>query len=142
MISKELLMAYQTTCYSILNPKIDIYLNKENEELNRFLKANHFTSWCFITAWNPFSKALPLEENKALNLLLEQDLKAYNVFTAEGKDSDGNWPPEISFFVGNISADHAITLGKKYNQNAIVFSAFDKKAALITLEPIENRNPI
>ena len=142
MISKELLQGYEATCYSIINPKIDIYLKKENTELNSFLKEHNFTSWCFITAWNPFSKAFSTEENKALNLLLEADLNKYQIFPAEGKDTLGDWPPEISFFVGNISADHAITLGKKYNQNAIVFSAFDKKAALITLEPIENRNPI
>ena len=142
MISKELLMAYQATCYSIINPKIDIYLNEENEEFNRFLKVHHFTSWCFITAWNPFSKALLLEENKTLNRLLEEDLKGHNIFPAEGKDTIGNWPPEISFFVGDISIEQAITLGKKYNQNAIVFGALNKKATLITLEPIENSSPI
>jgi hypothetical protein len=133
MISKELLLGYESTCYSILNPKIDIYLAKENETLQSFLKEHDFTSWCFITAWNPFSKALSLEDNHRLNSLLEQDLTRYDVFAAEGKDTLGDWPPEISFFVGGITKEHAIYLGKKYEQNAIVFGVIDEIAELILL---------
>ena len=133
MISKELLLGYEATCYSILNPKIDIYLGKENEALQSFLKEHDFTSWCFITAWNPFSKTLSLKENQRLNSLLEQDLNSYALFAAEGKDTIGNWPPEISFFVGNISREDSIFLGKKYEQNAIVFGVIDEIAELILL---------
>lgn len=133
MISKELLLGYEATCYSVVNPKIDIYLKKENAELNPFLREHNFTSWCFITAWNPFSKALSLEKNKGLNELLEADLKGYNIFSAEGKDTLGDWTPEISFFVGNISREQAIFLGEKYEQNAIVFGAVNELPELIIL---------
>ena len=133
MISKELLLGYETTCYSVVNPKIDIYLKKGNAELNSFLKEHNFTSWCFITAWNPFSKALTLDKNNELNALLEADLKDYNIYPAEGKDTLGDWPPEISFFVGNISREQAIFLGEKYEQNAIVFGTVDELPELIIL---------
>lgn len=133
MISKELLQGYQATCYSILNPNIDIYLDNENEALQSFLNEQFFDSWCFITAWNPFSKALSLEENTALNSKLEADLINYTVFPAAGKDTLGEWPPEISFFVGNISKEQAIFLGKKYEQNAIVFGDAQKKVDLVIL---------
>ena len=133
MISKELLLGYEATCYSVVNPKIDIYLKKENAELNSFLREHNFNSWCFITAWNPFSKALSLEKNKELNALLEAELKDYTIFPAEGKDTLGDWPPEISFFVGNISREKAIFLGKKYEQNAIVFGTVDELPQLIIL---------
>lgn len=133
MISKELLLGYGATCYSILNPKIDIYLTKENEHLQSFLKEQQFTTWCFITAWNPFSKALSLEENKALNVLLETDLDGYSIFPAEGKDTIGDWLPETSFFVGNITREQAIILGKKYEQNAIVYGVITELPELIVL---------
>jgi hypothetical protein len=133
MISKELLLGYEATCYSVVNPKIDIYLKKENAELNSFLREHNFNSWCFITAWNPFSKALSLEKNKELNALLEEDLKDYTIFPAEGKDTLGDWPPEISFFIGNISRERAIFLGEKYEQNAIVFGTVDELPQLIIL---------
>ncbi len=133
MISKELLVGYQATCYSILNPKIDIYLDRENVVFQSFLKDQHIESWCFITAWNPFSKALTLDENISLNKELEADLKNYTVFPAEGKDTLGNWPPEISFFVANISKEQANFLGKKYEQNAIVYGEVKKMSELIIL---------
>ena len=133
MITKELIQAYKATCYSILNPKIDIYLEKENEALQSFLKEESFDSWCFITAWNPFSNALSAEENKALNKKLEADLIKYDVFPGAGKDTLGKWSPEISFFVGNISKEQAMFLGKKYEQNAIVFGDAQKKADLVIL---------
>jgi Protein of unknown function (DUF3293) len=138
MISKELLAGYQATCYTILNPKIDIYLGKENEALQSFLKDQNFDSWCFITAWNPFSNALTLPENKALNAKLEADLINYVVFPAEGKDTLGDWPPEISFFVANITEEDAVALGKKYQQNAIVYGRNNETARLITLVSIES----
>lgn len=133
MISKELLLGYEATCYSILNPKIDIYLTKENEYLQSFLKEHQFTTWCFITAWNPFSKALSLEQNKTLNVLLETDLDGYSIFPAEGKDTIGDWLPETSFFVGNITREQAIILGKKYEQNAIVYGVVTELPELIVL---------
>ena len=133
MISEELLLGYEATCYSILNPKIDIYIKKENQELQSFLREHNFTSWCFITAWNPFSEALSNEENKALNKLLELDLNCYSVFSAKGQDTLGDWPAEISFFVGNISREQAIDLGKKYKQNAIIFGEIDALAELLIL---------
>jgi hypothetical protein len=136
MISKELLEGYQATCYSILNPNIDIYLGKENEVLRSFLKEQSFDSWCFITAWNPFSKALSLEENIALNKKLENDLSIYTIFPAAGKDTLGDWPPEPSLFVANITEDQAIALGKKYQQNAILYGTFNEPARLITLVPL------
>ena len=133
MISKELLAGYQATCYSILNPKIYIYLDKENKELQTFLIEQNFHSWCFITAWNPFSRALTLDENTSLNKKLESDLNNYIVFPAEGKDTLGDWPPEISFFVANISKEQAIFLGKKYEQNAIVYGEINSPATLLLL---------
>lgn len=133
MITKELIQAYEATCYSILNPKIDIYLRKENEALHSFLKEESFDSWCFITAWNPFSIALSAEENKALNKKLETDLINYAVFPAAGKDTLGKWSPEISFFVGNISKEQAMFLGEKYEQNAIAFGEVERMPELIIL---------
>ena len=133
MITKELLQAYEATCFSIIDPKIDIYLASENVALQQFLTELRFTSWCFITAWNPFSNALSVEDNIARNILLEKDLHAYRVFSAEGKDALGLWPTEISFFVGNIEKEQAIFLGKKYGQNAIVYGEVAKMADLILL---------
>lgn len=136
MIPTTLLEAYKATCYEIIHPKVAIFIGQENEVLQTFLKENEITNWCFITAWNPFSNTLSTEENSVLNESLRLDLKDYKILEAQGKDTIGNWPPEPSFFVANISEYQAIALGKKYQQNAIVYGTINEPAKLITLVPV------
>ena len=137
MISTNLFEAYKATCYEIIDPKIEIFIGQENEALQTFLKVNHFENWCFITAWNPFSNALTTEQNIALNHSLSLDLIDFKLFQAQGKDTIGSWPPEPSFFVANITEDEAIALGKKYQQNAIIYGTIHETAKLITLVEVE-----
>lgn len=137
MITTSLFEAYMATCYEIINPKIEIFINDENEKLQLFLKEHHIKSWCFITAWNPYSTVLTEEENIALNLLLKEDLNQHPVYLGQGKDAQGIWPSEASFFVGNITLNKAKELGIKYRQNAIVFGEINQKAQLITLVAVE-----
>lgn len=138
MITPELLEAYKATCYEIINPKIEIFIDKENKELINFLNENTISSWCFITAWNPYSKGLTTIENMDLNNQLEEDLKDYQIYTAQGKGTIGDWPLEPSFFVADITEVDAIALGKKYKQNAIVYGNYDGQPKLITLVAIES----
>jgi len=133
MITTELLEAYKATCYEIINPKIQIYIDKENKELFNFIKENYISSWCFITAWNPYSKELSNDENILLNNSLEKDLKDYKIYAGQGQGTIGDWPPEPSFFVVNINEEDAMTLGIKYKQNAIVYGNNYGRAKLITL---------
>jgi hypothetical protein len=133
MITTELLEAYKATCYEIINPKIQIFIDIENEALFNFLKENYISSWCFITAWNPYSKELSNDENIHLNYRLEKELKDYKIYDAQGQGTTVDWPPEPSFFVVDISEGDAMSLGKKYKQNAIVYGKNDGKAKLITL---------
>lgn len=137
MISTTLLEAYKATCFEIIQAKIEIYIGKENKAFETFLIENEITNWCFITAWNPFSNALTNKQNIALNKSLSLDLKDYKLFQAQGKDTIGSWPPEPSFFVANIIEDQAIALGKKYQQNAIVYGTIHETARLITLVEVE-----
>jgi hypothetical protein len=136
MINSALLEAYQTTLYEVFEPKITITIANENQELQKFLKENNYSQWCFITAWNPYSMLLSQEENTNLNRLLELDLKDFPIYAGQGKDAKGEWPPEDSYFVANISEQQAIALGTKYNQNAIVFGTLNEKAKLLLLQPV------
>ena len=133
MISKELLLSYKSTCYEIINPNIEIFIDQENKKLDGFLHTNNFKSWCFITAWNPYSKSLTTIENIKLNILLETDLKEHKIYAAKGKDTHGVWPVEPSYFIVNISKEAAVSLGKKYQQNAIVFGEINSLATLLVL---------
>ena len=72
MLPSDLLNGYLATCYQIHDPSIDIYISKENSALNSFLIQNNYFSWCFITAWNPFSIAQTKEVNEIQFLMIAQ----------------------------------------------------------------------
>jgi hypothetical protein len=55
------------------------YISKENLLLDAFLIKHKYTSWCIITAWNPFSIAQTKEVNEFLNEQLKADLSDYVV---------------------------------------------------------------
>ena len=73
-----------------------------------------------ITAWNPFSKQLSLDENRRRNSELENDLLAVNaeLLKAIGRSNDWKWFEE-SLAVRNMSLSEIVQVAKKYQQNAI-----------------------
>lgn len=133
MLSSDLLNGYLATCYQIHLPAIKIAIAKENPALDAFLIKYNITSWCFITAWNPFSIAQSDDVNKSLNDQLKADLSEFVLHEGEGQDTLGDWPPEASFFVANISKEKSKELGIKYNQNAVVYAELYKTAELVVL---------
>jgi hypothetical protein len=133
MLSSDLLNGYLATCYQIHEPAIDIYISKQNSALNSFLIQNNYFSWCFITAWNPFSVAQSDETNNTLHLQLKADLSDYTIYDGQGKDTRGDWPPELSFFVADISKKKTKELSNKYKQNAVVYGELNKSAELLIL---------
>lgn len=133
MLSSDLLNGYLATCYHIQEPAINIYIAKQNATLQSFLQAHHISSWCFITAWNPFSIAQSAETNTNLQAHLKADLSDFIVYDGQGKDTLGDWPPEPSFFVANISRATTLALAHKYKQNAVVFGEIQKEAELLVL---------
>lgn len=129
---ERLRKAYLNTTYWLYEPAIDIRVDKENHGLAATLQQIGYTQWAYLTAWNPFSKQLSVEENEARNQRLLDDLRPYRVFHGEGVGDDPSWPPEKSFLVAGIHREVAIYLGKKYEQNAIVVGE-GAKAELVML---------
>lgn len=75
-----------------------------------------------ITAWNPDNNQLTVEENKARNGLLENDLKKtkYVFYPSLGTGTDGH--SEGSFTIEEISLTEAVEFGHKYGQHAIAYN--------------------
>jgi len=89
----------------------------------------------YITAWNPYSEATDLDQNRRLQSLLAVELKTMNLhfFEGIGQHSSGTWPGEESFLVLGLKLNEAISLGNKYRQNAIVWCDRDAIPKLILL---------
>mgnify|MGYP001393807063 CR=1 FL=1 len=89
-------------------------------------------SWALITAWNPNSVPLDVQENQSRNKKLLESIQHFTIHFAFGISPDfdkhkalslqkTDWPPEESFLILGISRKTALSLGKIWEQNAILF---------------------
>lgn len=106
-----------------------------NESLLMLYKKYQTSNGTFITAYNPFGKENSEAAYAANQAELKMDLSKRNltIFDGVGKHPYGNWPAEPSFFVLGLSLEAAKRLGKKYNQNAIVWCGADAIPELLLL---------
>lgn len=134
-MNRQLLQAYQQTTYRVLAPEFDIRIGELHPNLDQFLRKSGYKTWAFITAWNPKSQELSTSENRARNSSLLSRLKSHQLSTykALGIPDEGDWTPEESFFIPDISRQQAMELGLQHGQNAIVFGDIGKDAELLEL---------
>lgn len=114
---------YNNAVYIIKeSPDIIISPNNESIKFQAFLERKDVDCWAIITAFNPKSKKLSLTLNKAKNNALKNDIQKLNYSFLNGINPATNeWPEEMTFFIKNIHQEHALTLARKYNQNAILY---------------------
>jgi hypothetical protein len=123
MISDELLNAYIETNYFINNIEIPLKINKYSDFLNDIYNKYSVNSCAYITAYNPYSKQVDecenIKNNQSLKLLLEQN--NYKYMEGFGNHPSNEWEKENSFLIIGIDYNNACVIGKKYNQNAILW---------------------
>ena len=128
---------YQDAIYEVYygDRTIQLFIDRPNSKLDLILKKHDVTSWALITAFNPYSQCLSATENKQRHQSLIKLVQSLNLtfFDALGKDKDGAWTPEQSIFIIGINLDRAIAIGRKFQQNAIVFGELEKRSQLVWL---------
>jgi hypothetical protein len=133
-MNDELHRAFQETHYIVHHePPFTMHIGQPCPELKALMAEHNALGAAYITAWNPFSIAQTKEVNESLNEQLKGDLSDYTIYDGEGKDTLGDWPPELSFFVANISKEKTKELATKYKQNAVVYGEQNKTAELLVL---------
>jgi len=135
-VNSELEKAYLETTYSVFvdGEKYDIKIGKPIPSvINHLLENENEKSAVILTAWNPCSKALSLEENKERNNKLLLDIKnsKRTIYKALGKGDDTSWPAEESFFIPAITKETAERIAIEYEQNAYVWIESEKLASLV-----------
>ena len=90
----------------------------------------------FITAFNPFSRELTADENRRRQAELAKELTRRSLDFVEGvgQHPSGDWPGEPSFLVFGLELEAAKSLGKVYEQNAIIWCGADCVPDLILLK--------
>lgn len=126
--------AYLATDYQVYpntSDTLHIRANQINATLDQFLKTQK--TWTYITAWNPNSEPLSAEENTQRNQQLIESLQAkkYIFYHGKGVPDVGDWLPEESFLVLDISKKTAIQMGQTYGQKAILWGQKGSIAELI-----------
>ena len=109
-----------------------IKVGKKNKYLDKILKKEKTKSAVFITAWNPFSKNLTPKQNKKNqdSLIRFLSKKKIQIIYGLGRSPDLKCFEDSILALG-VSKEDAITFGKKFKQNAVVFYERKNKAELL-----------
>ena len=112
-----------------------VRIGHQSMAVDGLLARMHARNGAFITAWNPFSKSLSLGANEYWNRELRRLLvvRGFTFVEGEGRGRAGEWPPEPSIFVFEISRTEASAIGRRYRQNAIVYVPLGRPAELVML---------
>ncbi len=135
-IDDDTVQAYRQTHYRVEGrPSFILRIGVASTELVRLYKTFHSESAAFITACNPRSQRLDAATNTSRHDRLTQDLSAAGrVFLpGVGEHPDIDWPGESSYLVFGLSRDEAIALGRRYEQNAVVWCGEDTVPELVLL---------
>lgn len=136
MIEHSIIQAYADTNYIVhFNSQITLRIGIFNPALAELHKTSGVDCSAFITAWNPFSRAVDDQINDTRLSMLKQDLLDLGVafYDGIGQHPSGTWSGEQSFLVLGLSLDASKSLGIRYEQNAILWCGSDATPQLILL---------
>lgn len=137
-IPPALLAAYREAEYIVqaADARFSISIDIYSASLEALHRQYHTNSSAVITAYNPRSKRLAIEENDLALQNLEARLVAlgYTLLPATGHDQRHQWPDEPGFLVLGISRDAAKKLGAQYNQNAVLYCGSNAVPELVLSE--------
>ena len=136
-ISQKLLKEYKAADYYVFSePSFILKIGISSKELRKLLIKLNVKFAAFITAFNPYSQELPLEENRLRNKKLEGKIQSLDLYyiKGDGRCGDSGEVGEESFLVFGLSKKQAINLGKELQQNAIVVCGTNAKPSLLLLK--------
>ena len=133
-INDDLILAFTNTKFHVFIPSIIIEIGKRNEDLDALIKKEGQTEWAYLTAYNPFSKELTDKENLERQSQLLSKISDYKFYEGEGVGEDPTWKPERSILIVGITKNEAISLGREFEQNAIVYGKINEVPELIILK--------
>ena len=123
-LATGLIDAYQNADYVVFtDPELVLRIGEPSPRLDALLEAEGATAAAYITAANPRGEPTSAWKNEIANAaLVETHTKAgYRCFEGEGRDPENRRAAEPSVLVIGIYRANAVTVGRIFGQNAIVF---------------------
>jgi hypothetical protein len=135
-IDAETLQAYRETDYQVLEGvPTTLHVDAVCAEL-ALLHARYQTHCsAFITACNPLGRpaAAALNAQRQAALLAQLSRRKLVAIRGMGQHPTNKWPGEPSFLVLGLTRRGARALGRRFEQNAIVWAGLDAVPRLILL---------
>lgn len=127
-LDQQLLTAYIKTDYRVAWPPglwTSLRINQSISPFFSWLEQAGFRQFALITAYNPLSESQEENINEMQDELLGEALKqpGWQCYRSLHLDPDKRWPPEKGYCCCGIGAATAVTLGRKFRQNALVWWA-------------------
>lgn len=135
VIPSAAIKAYLETDYHVFsNPPFALRINQTGEPLTNLFQQYKTNCAVFITACNPQSHKLDDATNAARQTELAKELtqRRLSLIEGEGKHPSSGWA-EPSYLVLGLSLDEAKELGRRYEQNAMVWCGADAVPVLVLL---------
>jgi putative PIN family toxin of toxin-antitoxin system len=118
-LTPDLIDSYERALYA-LDWGTVLRIGVHDRDLDRLLESHGASTAAFVTAANPRGEARDPAANEAAMAALRASL-ALPWLPGEGRDLDGRWSAEPSLLVLGVSRPDAEALGRRLEQNAIVF---------------------
>jgi hypothetical protein len=128
--------AYRETVFRVEGAvRTELRVGTNHLPLHTFFALYGSQSCAFVTAVNPRSHALDAAENRQRHAALraELELRRCKHFEGTGAHPSNGWPPEAGFLVFGLGLDEARGLGRRFDQDAIVWAGIDTRVRLALL---------
>ncbi len=128
--------AYERAVYAVFaSPGVEFRVGEPSDVLDAMMTMTHVRCAAFVSSANTRGVATPENERRLADFLLRAQLDGlkYRVFQGEGRDPEGKWKAEPSVLIMGIPRAEAEALGRRLEQNAIVFIEKGKAPALVVL---------
>lgn len=137
-IPQDLIDAYRSARYRVCDgaEKFLLQIDEHSMGLAGLYRRTEQLSALFITAFNPDGQQLQDDSINEVNqerLLQELRAKTQYVFSGIGDDPSGMWPGEPSWLALGLNLDDSQELGRRYQQNAVLWADADAVPRLILL---------
>lgn len=117
------LAAYAAAQFQIDEPEvIPFMVDMHAPALDRLMLSRGHSTMAFITPYNP-GMVVSEELNQAYHAHMVEENREAGLRTLPGRGGcqGGEWPPEMSQAVFDITVERAATLGTRWGQDAIVW---------------------
>jgi hypothetical protein len=120
--------AYERAIYAIFaSPGIEFRVGEHSDILDAMMTMNHTRCAAFVSSATHRGVASPENERRLAEFLLTSHLDGlesgakYRLYRGEGRDPEGKWSAEPSVLIMGIPRAEAESLGRRLEQNAIVY---------------------